>query len=150
VGVESEAEYLDIYVNAMGPAEAQERLNRVLPPGIVILEAVEMPLKTESLSVLIDATRYRVTLPNYAPDLLAQQTVQFMAHSSWLLVREKKKQRQEFDLRQEVRSLSSCATMLEMVIGRGKAVEVAAAVTGLPLDDLKGCRIEKLATIFTL
>ena len=150
VGVESEAEYLDIYVDAMGPAEAQERLNGVLPPGIVILDAQEMPLKTESLSVLIDATRYRVTLPNYPADLLAQQVVQFMAHSSWLLVREKKKQRQEFDLRQEVRSLSSCGSMLEMVIGRGKAVEVASAVTGTPLDALKDCRIEKLETIFTL
>ena len=150
VGVESEAEYLDIYVNAMGPAEAQERLNRVLPPGIAILDAQEMPLKTESLSVLIDATRYRVTLHNYNADLLAQQVVHFMAHSSWLLVREKKKQRQEFDLRQEVRSLSSCGSMLEMVIGRGKAVEVAAAVTGLPVETLKDCRIEKLETIFTL
>jgi hypothetical protein len=73
-----------------------------------------------------------------------------MAHSSWLLVREKKKQRQEFDLRQEVRSLSSCGSMLEMVIGRGKAVEVAAAVTGVPVETLKDCRIEKLETIFTL
>ncbi len=148
VGIESEAEYLDIYVDTMGPEEARERLNRVLPPGIAILESVEMPLKTESLSVLIEATRYRVTLPNTCPDRLAQQVVQFMAHSSWPLVREKKRQRQEFDLRPEVRSLTSCGSMLEMVIGRGKPVEVAAAVTGLPVAAVQGCRIEKLETIF--
>lgn len=150
VGVESEAEYLDIYVDAMGPEEAQERLNRVMPPGIAILESVEVPLKTESLSMLIDATRYRVTLPNHRADLLADQVVQFLAQPSWLLVREKKRQRQEFDLRQEVRSLSACGSMLEMVIGRGKAIEVASAVTGIPLEALKDCRIEKLETIFTL
>lgn len=148
VGVESEAEYLDIYVDGMGPAEAQERLNRVLPPGIAILESVEMPLKTESLSVLIEATRYRIVLPEEAGQLLAHQVVQFLAQSSWLLVREKKRQRQEFDLRQEVRSLTSCGTMLEMVIGRGKPQEVASAVTGIPLDRLRDCRVEKLETIF--
>ncbi len=148
VGIVSEAEYLDIYVDAMGPEEARERLNRVLPPGIAILESVEMPLKTESLSVLIEATRYRVSLHNYGTDRLAQQVVQFMAHSSWPLVREKKRQRQEFDLRPEVRSLTSCGSMLEMVIGRGKPVEVAAAVTGLPVAAVQGCRIEKLETIF--
>lgn len=148
VGIESEAEYLDIYVAGMAADEARERLNRVLPPGITILEAVEMPLKTESLSVLIEATRYRLTIQNYSADLLAKQVVQFLAHTSWVQVREKKRQRQEFDLRQEVRSLHSCGTMLEIVIGRGKPVEVASAVTGIPVEALKDCRIEKLETIF--
>lgn len=148
VGIESEAEYLDIYVDGMGPTEAQERLNRVLPPGIAILESVEMPLKTESLSVLIVATRYRVTLPCSAREQLAQQVVQFLAQSSWMLVREKKRQRQEFDLRQEVRSLTPCGTMLEMVLGRGKPLEVVSAVTGIPVDNLRECRVEKLETIF--
>ncbi|MGB4598367.1 MAG: TIGR03960 family B12-binding radical SAM protein [Trichlorobacter sp.] len=148
VGIESEAEYLDIYVGGMSATEAKDRLNDVLPDGIAILEAVEMPLKTESLSVLIEATRYRLTVPGYAADQLSEQVVQFLAHSSWLQVREKKRQRQEFDLRQEVRCLSSCGSMLELVIGRGKPVEVASAVTGIPVESLKHCRIEKLETIF--
>ena len=148
VGIKSEAEYMDIYLTGMGADEVTRRLNKAMPGGIVILEAVEVPLKTESLSVLIKATRYRVTLPDYNADRLSQQVVQFMAHSSWPLVREKKRQRQEFDLRPEVRLLNACGSMLEMVIGRGKPVEVAAAVTGLPLESLKDCQIEKLETIF--
>jgi radical SAM-linked protein len=148
VGIESEAEYLDIYVDAMGADEAKQRLNRVLPPGIAILESVEMPLKTESLSVLIQATRYRIALPELAAEQLSRQVVQFLAQTSWMLVREKKRQRQEFDLRQEVRSLTACGTILEMVIGRGKPQEVASAVTGIPFDSLRDCRVEKLETIF--
>lgn len=149
VGIESDAEYLDIYVGGMSAEEAKERLNKVFPTGIAILESVEVPLKTESLSVLIEATRYRLTLPEFPSDQLSERVVQFLAHSSWLQVREKKRQRQEFDLRQEVRSLNSCGNMLELVIGRGKPVEVASAVTGIPVEELKHCRIEKLETIFT-
>lgn len=148
VGVESEAEYLDIYVQGIGANEAQKRLNQVLPDGITILDSVEMPLKTASLSQLIEATRYRITLPEEAAPELERQVVQFLAQSSWMLVREKKHQRQEFDLRQEVRELKACGSMLEMVIGRGKPHEVASAVTGIPLDRVRDCRVEKLETIF--
>lgn len=148
VGIESEAEYLDLYVGGMAAAEAMRCLNEVLPEGIAILEAIEVPLKTESLSVLIQATRYRVTLPEYPVELLVQQVEQFLAHDSWIQVREKKQQRQEFDLRQEVHSLTACGSMLELIIARGKPVEVASAVTGIPLVNLKHCRIEKLETIF--
>lgn len=148
VGVESLAEYLDIYVDGMAPEQARVRLNRVLPEGIAILDAEEMPLKTDSLSVLISGTRYRVTLSGYCAEQLAEQVVQFMAQPSWMQVREKKGQRQEFDLRREVQSLTSCGSILEMVLGRGKPLEVAAAVTGAAPEQFAGCRIEKLETLF--
>ena len=148
VGVESYAEYLDLFVGDMGAEEALLRLNQVLPAGMTMLESVEVELKAPSLSPLIEATRYRVTLPGCDPELLQQQCVQFMAHESWVLTRQKKGQEQLIDLRQETRSLTNSGSVLEMVIGRGKAIELTAAVTGLAPEMLKAVHIEKTDVIF--
>ena len=148
VGVESQAEYLDMFVGDIGPDEALCCLNQVLPDGISILEATEVTLKAESLSPLIEATRYRITLPGYDPELLQKQSVQFMAQDSWVLVRQKKGQQQTIDLRQETRELSTYANHLELTIGRGKAIELVAAVTGLLPDMLKTVQIEKTSVVF--
>ena len=148
VGVESQAEYMDMFVGAMGPDEALACLNQVLPDGISILEATEVPLKAESLSPLIEATRYRVTLPGYDPELLQKQCVQFMAQDSWVLVRQKKGQQQTIDLRQETRELTANGSCLQLTIGRGKAIELTAAVTGLLPDELKSAQIQKTSVIF--
>lgn len=148
VGVESQAEYLDLFVADMGAAEVQQRLNRVLPEGMTVLAAVEVELKAASLTTLIEATRYRVTLPEYDAELLRQQCVQFMAHDSWVLTRDKKGQQQQIDLRQEIRQMAAVDVVLEFVIGRGKAIEVVAAVTGLASEQLKTVQIEKTDVIF--
>jgi len=37
---------------------------------------------------------------------------------------------------------------VEMVVGRGKPLEFAAAITGMPPDELRGVRIEKLEVLF--
>lgn len=149
VGIESRAEYLDLFVGDMGPQEAQQRLNQVLPEGMTILEAVEVPLKAPALSPLIEATCYRISLPAYDPTLLQQQVVQFMAQASWQQVREKQGQQQCFDLRAEVRSLRADGLLLELTIGRGKAIELVAAVTGLAQDQLRAVQIMKTGVIFS-
>ncbi len=148
VGVESRAEYMDLFVDNMDAALVKERLNRALPDGMSVLEAVEIPLKASSLTPLIDATCYTVKLPGYEPELLKKQVVQFMAHSSWILVREKKGEQQTIDLRQETRKLKASGETLELIIGRGKAIELTAAVTGLNPDLLISIQIEKTALIF--
>jgi len=148
VGIESQAEYLDLFVGDMGAQESLERLNRVLPVGMSILESAEVDLKAPSLSPLIEATCYRVTLPGYDPAILAKQCVQFMAQESWVLVRDKKGQQQTIDLRQETRALTPSGSCLEITIGRGKAIELAAAITGLTSEALKTARIEKTSVIF--
>jgi radical SAM family uncharacterized protein/radical SAM-linked protein len=148
VGIESQAEYIDLFVGAISAEDALQKLNKVLPDGMSILESVEVDLKAPSLSPLIEATCYRVTLPDYDPETLHKQCVQFMAHSSWMLVREKKGQQQTIDLRLETRQLTAADNAIEMVIGRGKAIELASAITGLSTDALKPVRIEKTAVIF--
>lgn len=148
VGISSQAEYLDLFVDAMGAEETRDRLNRVLPEGMRILESVEVRLKADALATLIAATRYRIVLPDYDPVLLHQQCVQFMAHDSWMLTRDKQGKVQTFDLRHEIKELTSSGSELILLIGRGKPLEVAAAVTGLDAGQLGAVEIIKTDLVF--
>lgn len=148
VGIESQAEYIDLFVGEITAEEVMQQLNLVLPEGMRILESAEIELKALSLSPLIEATRYHLTLPGYDPDLLQSQCVQFMAHDTWLLVRDKKGQQQTIDLRQETRHLTANGCTIELELGRGKAIELAGAVTGLSSEALRSAQIEKIDVVF--
>lgn len=149
VGVESVAEYMDMFVvSGISAAEVQERLNNVLPDGLRIIEAEEIDAKSPSISTLIDATRYRITIANADPDLLLNQSVQFMAHDAFVIQRVKKGQTTMVDLRSETVALSADERSLELVSKRGKPLEFARAITGdeaLNGDDIQ---VEKLEVIF--
>ena len=148
VGVESAAEYLDIEIDAgFGAERLMTGLNQVLPKGIAVTEAVKIPGNAPSLSTIMAAVRYRVTLPA-AMNGLQQQVADFLAQESFPFSRTKKHGLQEYDLRHELFQLSAEGNSLTMEIGRGKPLEFAAAITGIPLEELKGCRIEKLEVIF--
>ncbi|OGU15242.1 MAG: B12-binding domain-containing radical SAM protein [Geobacteraceae bacterium GWC2_53_11] len=149
VGVESQAEYMDMFVaSGIAAGEVQDRLNGVLPEGLRILDAEEVDAKSPSISTLIDATRYRITVVKADPDELLQRCVQFLAHDTFVIQRIKKGQTTTVDLRGETVALSADGQALELVARRGKPIEFVRAITGneaLNVDDL---RIEKLEVIF--
>jgi len=149
VGVESVAEYMDMFVEDGIPSEeVQCRLNAVLPEGLTILEAVQVDVKSPSLSTLIDKTRYRITFNEASAERLPDLCVQFMAHDEFVIQRKKKGEIQSVDLRGEMSSLNVLGSAVEFVAGRGKPVEFARAIMlddSLQADDM---RIEKLEVIF--
>ncbi len=149
VGVESQAEYMDMFVAAgISAQEILTRLNGVLPEGLRILESEEVDAKSPSISTLIDATRYRITLAGADRDELHEQCVQFMAHDTLVIQRTKKGQTQTVDLRGETVSLFAAGQTVELVAKRGKPVEFVRAITGdetIQGDDLQ---VEKLEVIF--
>jgi radical SAM-linked protein len=149
VGVESVAEYMDMFVeDGILAEEVQRRLNAVLPAGLNILEAEQVDVKSPSLSTLIDKTCYRITFNEDSVEGLSESCVQFMAHSEYVIQRKKKGEIQSVDLRGEVAALNVKGSVIELVAGRGKPVEFARALTGnddLQADDI---RIEKLEVIF--
>ncbi|GAM10480.1 putative protein [Geobacter sp. OR-1] len=151
VGVESYCEYMDMDVyESISAASVASDLNRVLPEGVRIVFAEEIPLNSPSLSVIIDAVRYRVTLWEHFDLDLAQQVTAFVALDSCKWVRQKRGKTTELDLRQELKELKMVdGTILEMVVSRGKPLEFASAITGLPLELLADCRIEKTEVIFS-
>ena len=149
VGVESQAEYMDMFVvSGITAREVQERLNSVLPKGLRILESEEIDTRSASISTLIDATRYRITIAGIDPSELQKQCVQFLAHDSFTIERTKKGETQTVDLRSETVSLFAGLQTVELVARRGKPLEFACAITGdetLNGDDIQ---VEKLEVIF--
>jgi radical SAM family uncharacterized protein/radical SAM-linked protein len=151
VGVESAAEYMDMFVAACISAdEVLQRLNKALPEGLQILEATQIDAKSPSLSTLIDKIRYRITFDEQLSERLPELCVQFLAHTDYLIQRKKKGKIQNVDLRGEVTSLAASGASLELVAGRGKPVEFARAIIGntnLQADDIY---VEKLEVLFTI
>jgi radical SAM family uncharacterized protein/radical SAM-linked protein len=149
VGVESQAEYMDMEIaTGFSAGWVKEQLNSVLPEGMEILDACEIPLRSESLSVIMDRVRYRVTLPDPVALDLHSSAESFLSLGTWPLRREKKGKTQELDLRRELHELKADAASLEMLVGRGKPLEFAAAITGLSPEELADARIEKLDVVF--
>ena len=149
VGVESWAEYMDMEIAAgYGADLVKERLNGALPEGIQVLEAWEIPLRAESLSVIIDAVRYRVTLPEGGGLDLPALADKFKMLDTFPFRREKQGKVLELDLRRELRELTVQGNSLEMVIVKGKPMEFTAAITGLTAGELADATVEKLAVLF--
>jgi len=150
VGVESMAEYMDMFVAEGIPAEEiQRRLNGALPDGLRILEAALIDLKAPSLSTLIERTRYRITFAESWADRLPGLCEAFIAQTEYVIQRKKKGEIQSVDLRAETTSLHAVGAVLELVARRGKPMEFARAITGeegLQADDV---RIEKLEVVFS-
>jgi radical SAM-linked protein len=150
VGIESQAEYMDMFVAAgIGASAVQHRLNAVLPEGLCVLDAVEVHVKSPSISTIIDATRYRITFVKTDPKTIYEQCVQFMAQPSVVIQRTKKGQIQSVDLRKETLSLSADGQSVDLVAKRGKPIEYARAITGniaLSDDDVN---VEKTEVLFT-
>lgn len=149
VGVESRAEYMDLFVAAgMSADEVARRLNAVLPAGLEVLEAEQVDLRSPSISTLIDKTRYRITFSEAAAERLPELCVQFMAHKEYLIHRQKKGDVQSVDLRGEAAELAVSGAAVELVAGRGKPVEFARAILGDDTLQADEVRIEKLEVIF--
>jgi radical SAM-linked protein len=149
VGVESVAEYIDMFVEDGIPAEeVQRKLNTVFPEGLKILEAVQVDIKAASLSTLIDKTRYRITFNGIDPEHLSELCAQFMAHTELVIHRKKKGEVQSLDLRGEVTALNVTGLTINMVAGRGKPIEFARAILRNDTLQADEIRIEKLEVIF--
>lgn len=149
VGVESQAEYMDMFVEGGITADkVMELLNTVLPSGLRILEAEQVCVKSPSISTLIAATRYRITIPKAESEGLLIQCVQFLAHDTFSIRRTRKAQAQTIDLRKETVSLDAIGDTIHLVAKRGKPIEFVRAITS---DETVGdgdIKVEKLDVIF--
>ncbi|MEA5113235.1 MAG: TIGR03960 family B12-binding radical SAM protein [Geobacteraceae bacterium] len=150
VGVESRAEYMDMEIaTGFGAQRTLQALNLALPAGIEIVEAEAVPLKSPSLSVILAATSYRVTFPPGLVSGLPSRAEAFLRLESFPYQRVKKGKVTDMDLRCELIRLNADDCMLEMTVGRGKPVEFASAITGLPQEALRSMEIEKLRVYFS-
>jgi radical SAM-linked protein len=149
VGIDSTAEYFDMEIEpTMSAEEAMAALNGVLPVGLKILEAREMPPKSPSLSTLMEGIRYRLTFPTPLDEGLPSAVGRFLALEDYPLIRKRKKGDLFLDLRQELLEASVEGNLLSILVRRGKPLEFAAAITGLSIQELEAVAILKSDVIF--
>ncbi len=105
-GVASEAEYLEIGLQApVDPAQLRAALDAALSPGIDVLDAV-IAAGPGSLADRIDASRWRIELPEVDPQRAASAVATFSAAEEVLVERMTKQGRRTFDARQAVARIS--------------------------------------------
>ena len=124
-GAASEAEYLEIgLAREVDPAEVLTALDEALPTGLDVLEVVES--RGGSLADLLEASVWRITVPDLAPDHGERAVTAFLEAGEVLVERMTKKGLRTFDSRAAVVTMSSarsgtrdsCA-ILEVVLRHG-------------------------------
>ena len=124
-GAASEAEYLEIgLAREVDPAEVLAALDEALPTGLDVLEVVES--RGGSLADLLEASVWRITVPDLEPDAAERAVTTFLEAAEVLVERMTKKGLRTFDCRAAVVSMSSarsgtrdsCA-ILEVVLRHG-------------------------------
>jgi radical SAM-linked protein len=77
VGVESEAEFMDLWLSKTpGDGEVEKKLNAVLPEGILVLEAHPVRLNASSLEQSIVWMEYEITFPKETPRYPSQEELE--------------------------------------------------------------------------
>ena len=124
-GAASEAEYLEIgLAREVDPAQVLSSLDEALPTGLDVLEVVES--RGGSLADLLEASVWRITVPDLEPDHAERAVTAFLEAGEVLVERMTKKGLRTFDCRAAVVSMSSarsgtrdsCA-ILEVVLRHG-------------------------------
>ncbi len=117
VGMESEAEYLDMETDPLiDLLTVTKSLNHTLPQGIRILEARIIPRKAPSLSGSISRYAYRIEVPDQHAHGLTDRVKDFMAQTSVVVEKEGKRK----DIRSAIESISivpsTDGTVLEVTL----------------------------------
>lgn len=113
-GAATEAEYLELgLAEVCDPAKLMAALNEVLPPGMVILAVG--PGGGPSLADLLQASRWRIVLPEAEPDVLKEAVAALLGRSSVEVERMTKSGIRSFDARAAIIALEAEGTSLELL-----------------------------------
>jgi radical SAM-linked protein len=103
-GTASEAEYLEIGLQReVDPGWVREALDAALSPGLDVLDAVVS--SGSALADRIDASRWRLELPELSPEVVSEAVAKFRDAAEVLVERQTKQGRRTFDTRAAVASI---------------------------------------------
>lgn len=117
LGVSSDAEYIDITLNENVEAEAfKERINKVLPEGLQIVESKEVPLKEPSLMSIVKSSSYLVKfllIEAIEQNIFEEKLKEFLDIDTIIIKKEKRKRKgnrwinkvQEKNIRESILSI---------------------------------------------
>jgi len=160
VGVESLIEIVDMELEGqLTPLEVMERLNPMLPQGIKIIEAEEVPLSSTPSSLLHRSVYWIPLDPLLSKEEVMAKIKKVLEKREFIIHQERKEKRRSVDVRplierMEVRENGKRSEKghnwgIELVLrneGRrtAKPSEIIGALLGLEGEPLAQCRIIKL------
>ena len=134
VGVEGLSEYLDAeFSTDVKSAVLIEKLNGILPDGVRVLKAREIPIGTKMLEAVINEAVYKVTFLNGMPEDAAEKVKALMDADQCLYLRKSPKGEKEIDLRSYLLGidLQGDTMFLSVKTGTSGSLRVAELLTVL-------------------
>ena len=154
VGLRSEGEYFDLDFREAPPTDWCTRVNAVLPHGLRIEAAEEIPMQSKALMAIIDIAEYQILLPETASEACQRACAEFLALETCPIERHSPKGIKTVDIRPAVLILEANAKGIRLlcrigVPGSPRPAEVLAATlpgiaaagiirTGLYISDMNG------------
>ena len=153
VGVEGLSEYLDAEFSAdVKSAALIEKLNGILPDGVRVLKAREIPTGTKMLEAVINEAVYKVTFLNGMPEDAADKVRALMDADQCLYLRKSPKGEKEIDLRSYLLGidLQGDTMFLSVKTGTSGSLRVAELLTVLGYwDIIKDIKIQRMGLFVT-
>jgi len=157
VGMESLAEFVDMECEGnITPSEVMGRLNQILPSGIEIIEAKEVPVFFH-LSSLPHPSVYWIPLDHLFPrEEALPQVKKVLDEKEFFIHQERDGKKRSVDIRpliekMEIKEKSEVETQwgVELVIRKAvgrtaKPIEIVGAILGLEEESLAQCKVVKL------
>ncbi|MBI5682324.1 MAG: TIGR03960 family B12-binding radical SAM protein [Deltaproteobacteria bacterium] len=154
VGVESIAEHADIEIDGyVKPEEIKNILNRELPSGLKILDAVEIPLRHKKLSATIKEKAYLVFLDSsitIREKDIRDSIENFLKKGHVVIKQQREDKTREIDIKPLVQEivlkpeLTIGLTLASSEKGTAKPHEVIAYILGIPNNDAVCLKILKV------
>ena len=153
VGVEGLSEYLDAeFSTDVKSAVLIEKLNGILPDGVRVLKAREIPIGTKMLEAVINEAVYKVTFLNGMPEDAAEKVKVLMDADRCLYLRKSPKGEKEIDLRSYLLGidLQGDTMFLSVKTGTSGSLRVAELLTVLGYwDIIKDIKIQRMGLFVT-
>ena len=105
VGVESEAEYLELeLIEPLNPKEIKQKLNQTLPEGLEVLEVREISRKAPAITQQISSIEYLVSIPNQLKLKISPEKLnQFLSAERFIIEQKREKGDRKLDLKQKIK-----------------------------------------------
>lgn len=102
VGVTSEAEYMDLELKKdICQPELFDKLSKALPPGVKLLKAKQIDMRTKALMSIVDEASYQIQLPCFDDLKTVENSINnFNQATEIIIVRETPKKRKEIEIKQ--------------------------------------------------
>ncbi len=144
MGVASEAELVDLeLLSFVTVDQVIQVINVQLPEGFKIVEGENIPWKSPSPSAAVSSSQYCIPLAEEHQFGLSEKINVFLKADQVFISRVKKGVEKQIDIRSDVLELKQEDGELQMVLGKGSPLQVAAHLIGVDVETVRRLGVRK-------